>query len=94
VTLYSPTGPVEVRGVTRDGAAWSLPDANATTIPPGGVEWTLDPGDYVVETDGGVAVPLRVPRDRSVLIPGPGADYAAELLEALGIDEPAEPERP
>ena len=93
VTLFSPTGPIEIRTVTRGGDAWPLP-AGERTITAGGVAWALEPGDYVVETEGGVEIPFRVPRDRSVLIPGPGTDYEAELIEVLGIDELMESSQP
>jgi serine/threonine-protein kinase len=93
VTLFSPTGPIEIRNVTKGGDAWPL-QASERTVTEGGVEWTLEPGDYVVETEGGVEIPFRVPRDRSVLIPGPSTDYEAELIEVLGIDELMEPGQP
>lgn len=93
VTLFSPTGPIEIRTVTKGGDAWPL-QAIERTITEAGVAWTLEPGDYVVETEGGVEIPFRVPRDRSVLIPGPSTDYETELIGVLGIDELMEPSRP
>jgi hypothetical protein len=92
--LVSPTGTIAVQQITRGGSAWQLPAEFEKTITAGGVEWALDPGDYVVRTADGVEVPFSVPRDRSVLIPGPRTDYSGELMNELDLEGLMDADRP
>jgi len=86
IRLVSPTGAIDVRQVTRGGSVWQMSGDSARTITQDGVAWTLEPGDYVVTTADGVEVAFNVPRDRSVLIPGPETNYPGELIEELELE--------